>query len=470
MLTISPWWFGTTQPVAISAMNWAGLGLSLLLVAKWGLRRLTGYRPARWDDSISRQAIQLVRAVLGLTLLILGYMLASALNYRSIWQPDTQTFSYRECVGWLPHTYDRNATLQLLANYSALAGFFWALWDWLNGKTGEEQRAARRTFVATEPLASALPTRMRWLLWVLCLNGGLLALEAIIQRQAGTNKLLWLVVPHVNKDASTHWGPFAYRANGAQFLNLIWPVAFAFWLALQRACDSRGWRHHFVLLGAALMAAGPFISTARGGALVAAGLMFASAAFLAILKLIFPESRSSVRWKVKPVTAGMVAVFFLGVALLARNFGWDSLNERMTQIDSGLENRELIYDTARAIAKDYHWFGTGPGSLVPMYPLYRPNTDAYWPAQLHNDWLETRVTFGRLGFVLILTAFLLVVIRPRIAGGIACQRSFVGLVWLALLGALVHARFDFPFQIYSILMVSLTLCAVLLTVSHRRVR
>jgi len=40
------------------------------------------------------------------------------------------------------------------------------------------------------------------------------------------------------------------------------------------------------------------------------------------------------------------------------------------------------------------------------------------------------------------------------------------LVWLALGGCLVHARFDFPFQIHSTLLLFLVLCAMLFGLSR----
>jgi hypothetical protein len=40
-------------------------------------------------------------------------------------------------------------------------------------------------------------------------------------------------------------------------------------------------------------------------------------------------------------------------------------------------------------------------------------------------------------------------------------RRFVVLTWLALAGCVAHARYDFPFQIYSILFLFLVLCAIL---------
>jgi hypothetical protein len=249
MLVSSPWLFGTTQPAVIAGMNLAGYVVTGLLLIKWLLRHHWKYRPPVWGDNASVAGRGLIWGLGGLTLLILAYILISAWNARAIWQPETQSFLYQKFLPWLPHSYHSQGSWQLLANYTALAGFFWALWDWLRGQTPEEERAQRRRFVPTG-LNSAgpahLPSRLRLLLWVLCVNGALLALQGIVQRQSDTTRLLWLVEPRVNKQAITHFGPYAYRANGAQFLNLLWPLALGFWWTLHRAHGFRAWRHHLL--------------------------------------------------------------------------------------------------------------------------------------------------------------------------------------------------------------------------------
>ena len=41
------------------------------------------------------------------------------------------------------------------------------------------------------------------------------------------------------------------------------------------------------------------------------------------------------------------------------------------------------------------------------------------------------------------------------------------LIWLALAGCLVHARYDFPFQVHSIVFLFLVLCAILFVLTRR---
>jgi O-antigen ligase len=124
-------------------------------------------------------------------------------------------------------------------------------------------------------------------------------------------------------------------------------------------------------------------------------------------------------------------------------------------------------ERARPMAADYPWFGTGPGTFETVFQLYRPSLDTYWPAQLHNDWLETRITFGLLGSGLIWAALGIVLVRWFFPGGIHGGRRFMLLAWLAMAGCLLHARFDLPFQIPSIVSLFLVLCAILSVLSRR---
>lgn len=128
--------------------------------------------------------------------------------------------------------------------------------------------------------------------------------------------------------------------------------------------------------------------------------------------------------------------------------------------------REKTYELAAKMATDYPVFGTGPGSFEAVFQLYRNTLEDYWPAQLHNDWMETRITFGWVGSALIAAAFGLVLLRwPLIPHGKPAPRLFTAMIWIAMVGCLIHARVDFPFQIYSILMLFLLHCAVLFTLA-----
>ncbi len=469
MIVFSPWAFGTTQPWSIWVMNFCGYGLGILFAIKFTLRRLRGYRPSRWTIQRSEPTGQQVRTrpdavamittgLAVLTVLILSYCLTAALNARSTYDPRRMDFAYHSFIAWLPHSYDSHRTWQMFFNLLALASFFWAVRDWLLGKTTAEERA-ERSDTRTDATASKLPDRLRRLLWVLSINGALLGVEGICQRISDTNKLLWFMPTRMNKSADAQFGPYAYRANAAQYFNLVWPVALGLWWVLWREARrrlSRRPRHHFLLPCVAIMAACPIISGSRGGALVAVGMIV-----IATVILIFALRRHH------PSNQFAIVLLFLTAVGLGVYFGGDRLAGRMRDFNLGLAGREHIYESAAAIARDYPLFGIGPGAFEPVFQLYRSSEEEFWPAELHNDWLETRITFGWLGSALIAVALLLVLARWFLSNGIPTRWPFTSLLWLALTGCLIHARFDFPLQIYSILFTFVLLCALLFTVSRR---
>lgn len=471
MVVFGPWMFGTTQTWAIWTMTLAGAALGLLLVLKLFIRRGRGYPAPRWEHFSARSGTHFRRIPpftrrltcwLGwLTVGILVWCLVSAWNAAATYDPVTRLFTYGPHWNWLPHSLDGHRSWFYFWVYLGLAGSFWSIWDWLCGLTSTEERAARIPARAGTDPVPRLSQRLRRLLWLLCLNGAALGVEAIVQRASGTEKLLFLIPTQLYPQGDFHFGPYAYRSNAAQYFNLVWPVCLGFWWTLHRAAGSRDRAHHWLLPCAAVMAACPVISTTRAGALVAAGMALIAVVYLTVVSLRSPAG--SRPW-LMPVLLGM----FLAVAAgLGWYFGWNLLAPRLDQLSAGYANREEMFDAARPMAADYPVFGTGPGTFATVFQLYRFSNATYWPEQLHNDWLETRITFGGLGFGLIFAAFACVGLRRFASGGIRGGRRLGVLVWLALTGCLVHAGVDFPLQIHSVLFLFLLLCAVLFSLSGR---
>jgi O-antigen ligase len=160
---------------------------------------------------------------------------------------------------------------------------------------------------------------------------------------------------------------------------------------------------------------------------------------------------------------------FLGTILfLAWYAAWLDLSKRFNAMAPDWDPARLhMWKFAAQTARDFPIFGTGPGTFEPLAQFYLDPRDPHWMAQLHNDWLETVVTFGRVGFSLILLALVTVLSRWFVRGGIPAHRVFMMFLWLGLGGCLIYAVVDFPFQIYSILFLFLVICAVLYCLSRK---
>ncbi len=456
-IVFSPWAFGTTEHWSEWTMNVVGYLLGLALLAKMAIRFLKGYRPPRWGEELSAGETNargrhwtLLLAIQ--SFLLLAYCLTSAINARATYEGVMMLPKYSNCIMWLPHSMDASRSWYFFWRALAWACFFWALRDWLLGKSGGEERGG------TQPI---LTLRLRRFLWVLAINGGLVALEGIIQRLEGSGRLLFMIKPLINPEAVSQFGPYHYRANASSFFNLLWPVTLGFWWLLRRAGMLTTIKEWALLASTGLMAAAPIISSSRAGAMISIGLLVLSSGFLLIMDYVRHRKEGK---RTRGAAPRNLLLFFAGALVLGLSLGWNTLAQRMEQIGEGYEQREQMYQNARQMTEDYPLFGTGPGTYASVVWLYTELNE--W-GQLHNDWLETRITFGWLGSALVALVFFAAVLRWFAPGGIRGSSRFVTLVWLALAGCLLHARWDFPFQIYSILLLFLMLCAILSTLARR---
>ncbi len=446
----------------MNIMDAAGYGLGVLLLAKCLIRRRLGYRPPGWDffdtgtPERARTTELLMQGLAWLTVFLLLYTFISAANARAAYDWENEKFRYRDCIAWLPHSYDGPATWRAFSNYLAWACFLWALRDWLWTLSESDRVAMEAETNSTR--SRPFPFRLRRLLWVLSVNGAMLALEMLMQRIDGTVKLLWFRETLYNQDSGSQLGPFAYRANGAQYLNLIWPVTLGLWSTLERRAG-RGRApsvHHVLLVCAALMIIVTFISLSRGAVVVGAILLMASALWLGLVR----------RWRITPGVWGAWAL--LGLALVSGLIlDWDSLAGRMKEFVPHFKGRDDVSVMARRMAEDFPVFGTGPETFQPVYLLYRISPEGYDPGQLHNDWLETRITFGWVGFGAILTALAIVLGKCFLPGGMRLRIDLVGTLWAAMAGCLLHARWDLPFQVYAIVLTFLAYCGILISTTRR---
>jgi len=471
MIFFSPWAFGTTESWSANIMNACGFFIGLAWLLKIVVREWVGYKPLRWDlppGSWSNPGYSLVtgykiskwvKFILGLlSLFIIAFHLVAVLNAAAVYFPEEYRFVYKTHIKWLPHSYDKNSSLNAFLRCVALVLSFWGISDWVMGMSKKEEQSYGRGNLYLPRYG--LPERVRRVIWILATNGLLLAIEGAIQRALNSPKLLFMVTPTVHSFTEAVFGPFAYRSNAAQYLNLIWPVALGMWWVYHRIRGTYRTSHHYLLFAAAVMCAAVFITGSRGGFLVAVMILTttllvlgSSFVVLIIKKRISMYSGSLALW--------LIAGFVAAVCFIGGGLGWKVLWPRLLQIEDGFANRAEFTRLAKPLAHDFPLFGTGPGTFEHVFQFYRPSPDTYWPAQLHNDWLELRVTMGLVGIIPVVAGLILIFLRWFLPGPIRVGWRFVLFIWLALTGCIIHARFDFPFQIYSVLFVFVIWCAIL---------
>ena len=345
-----PWAFGTVHDWAILTINLASYGIGALLLLKWSIRYSTGYEPALWTTQKNGQSITQLpkkdwhtKAVAALTIYMLGYILISILNVRANFNHELNFFEYKETyIKWLPHTYDKSATVQSFLNFLGLACCFWGIRDWLLGKTRKERMESQKLEAETnhnfgeEVPPPSIPIRLNRLLWLLSISGGMLALVSIIQRLDGTPKLLWLYERERFGTSTQSFGPFGYRSNGAAYINMIFPmsVGFLIW-AIQQARNKimstgrKSGESHIILFPAiCMMLVAPFISLSRGGILIM-GCMFCIGVCIGLLRPQLLSNKDRMGATVLLVTG--IGVFYYT--------GWESLMNRINSKDYWQETR-----------------------------------------------------------------------------------------------------------------------------------
>lgn len=455
VIVFTPWAFGATVRWVI----WTSCGICYALGAIWlfkcAYRWRSGYRPATWE---SRRGNPWPLRLLGIfSAAFLLYVLIGCINYHGVAQlvDGEWEFEYRDAIPWLPHSFDAPKSWRAFWRYLALVCLFWAARDWFIGKTRKERR--RSSEDGEDSSTPLVPGRIKVFLWVFCLSTAVMSLMGLLQRYDGTDKLLWLMDAKDTNRADFSFGPYSYRANAAQYFNMAWPVCLGFWWALRR--DGKRVRDRTVRAGSqshimlvpclVFMATGPIASTSRGGALV-----FLAALAASMLVMLWSLRSQPVAW------FGIVGFFgaSLTIALLV---GGDQLMRRFeTVFEDKVGGRTAIYEVARKMAADYPVFGTGAETFVSLYPIYRSDPTAIREGYAHDDWLEIRITLGWVGLGLLLACLGMLVWNWFSGRAVSTAIEFSAMILVSLGGVLGHAKFDFPFQIFSLVLVFVLLSSV----------
>lgn len=464
------WAFGVNGlPWALWTVRILGWTLGGLLIGKWIVARVTGHRrPSHADPTAPSWP---TRVLAGVTGLVLAWVLVSWLNPRADATFTRKATDYSFVVlnyfpdfrDWLPHTYDRTATRSVFWTYTALAASFWAARHWFVGLSHRELRAPRKG------RPGHLPDRMRWWLWVVLLNALVLSLVGVLQKLDGTHELLWILPWGKDTTLEMPFGPFLYRANAGQYFNLVWPAGLGFWWVLrdqalaERPNRPLGSDASVTLLPiTGILAASPAVALTRGGTLLSGLLVLASA-------IAFARAGARLR----PATRWGLMITLGGAILLAVVVAGRDLRARFERKDyTTLNGRAQMAAVGVRMAGDFRWLGSGPETIPAIYHLYRETPDDTDPSEgyLHNDWLETWVTFGWLGGSLVFLGLAAILVIPGFGDGAPAPGIFGVQLLAGLVGMLVHATFDFPFQVVALLGTWLLLAALWTSLNLRGIR
>jgi len=415
LVALVPWCYGATpfNIALVLAQALLVVGVPLLLVGLF-----SGHH-----RKISRIPVLLVFPIL-----VQGWFMvinAKGVFDSGFWEmmPLTQTWP-----GW-PGTVDKTFSYDLMIRFTSLVV----------------------VFLCAVHIGSQ-PDRTKRILCMLAISVTLLALLGLVQRAAGAHDIFF----GERRISKYFFATFMYHANAGAFFNLYWPViAGFFFLSLgKRKSNLRDklflqfWSFALVITTLAL-----FVHGSRAASLLAFGMIPA---------WFWIQRRHSAVLHSIPKAVRFTLVFFgiflfsaLCISIVSKTGNrWLYILENTRT----LERRFNAYEASLPMIADGGFAGWGPGSFKWMFPSYGGSVteelSGFWRF-LHQDYLQTLIEWGWLGscFWALLVFFSLFQLALRCRNVQRSSRTLRMLSRAMLLGVSavgIHAAIDFPFQIYSI--------------------
>lgn len=304
----------------------------------------------------------------------------------------------------------------------------------------------------------------------LALGIGLLAL---LQKFSSPEKIYWFRPSPV----ATTMGPWVYRSQYCGYVELVAPLVLALALYFRpAAADDEPWRKRvvaffskeegvnrylFFSFTVLLLCASVFASLSRGGIIaVTLSMLFF------FLLLGWKERRYS----------HLFSVGFLSLLILAVSwFGWQPIVERFDQMftSSGefVVDRLQVWEDSWKIFRDFWLTGSGFGTFIAIYPLYRtvPGEAIYDHA--HNDYVELLTSGGVIGFALV--AWFVIAIFVHGLKMLRRRRDRYAILLTigalsGIFGMLIHSITDFNMYNGAVGLYFFFLCAVVVSAGNTR--
>jgi O-antigen ligase len=208
---------------------------------------------------------------------------------------------------------------------------------------------------------------------------------------------------HLEGFVSSVTGTFINRNYFAGYLLMVIPISLGFLFSREVTRTDRwmGWRNRFSSLngktlligfGVIVMILGLLFSASRMG-IVSLLISFS------LITLLFRGSQGEKRFS-------RSSIFILGLALLwAAWIGLDAVISRFFSVSEDFEGRWKIWANTFQIFKDFPLFGSGLGTFVQLFPMYRSFHIRGLVTHAENDFLQLISEVGILGTGLLAILF-----------------------------------------------------------------
>ena len=207
-------------------------------------------------------------------------------------------------------------------------------------------------------------------------------------------------------------GLFANRNHSATLLSCLFPMLATFYL-MNLDSIGRNLKNLFIvgIIGIVLV---PLIlvTGSRAGLLTAVmGLVGAAILFLQpVLVQNGGRAHNETPSSLTPIIIGLVVIC---MAIVTMYYSRAEAIERLFAQPSKMDNRSDFWQTSVTLAWTHFPFGSGSGAFAEAYRVaeYSQLLDATYLNRAHNDWIETAVSFGLPGLLLIVAGIILYFFR-----------------------------------------------------------
>ncbi len=298
--------------------------------------------------------------------------------------------------------------------------------------------------------------QIKRIFWAIVLTGFFICIFAIIQKFTWNGKIYWC--KKIIRGAP--FGPYINRDHFAGYINLVIPLSLG--LILSRMNNSIKVFIGFITI---VMISSLVISVSRGGVLSFLGATI----FLSIMFFFFKKAEKKKLWYI----AGILGTVVLFVFWL----DWAPVIKRLATLadkEGGILFPRLpVWQASMGIVRDFPLLGTGLGTYFCTFPIYRPLQITKFFRYAHNDYLQLFTETGIIGFVIVLSFFILFfkqAIKSLVfAKANKANYSLTGLLIAALTSIvtmLLHSFIDFNLHIFANALLFIIILALVVVMSN----
>jgi len=302
-----------------------------------------------------------------------------------------------------------------------------------------------------------------FVIWTFVLSSSAMAVVAIIQKEVGSNRVLFLM----ESENRYLWGSFFYRNQAVAYLN--WALVVCGCLYFYHAHRARvkgnsGGPHFLNALLVALLLFSVASAFSRAGLII--GVLLVTI-FIGVAIVNYFSSLNFSQWGLWLLGSALVLTLAMGIGwALKEHVDWSTWEKRFgsreelfQEIESGqrVEATKATYD----MFQDERVTGWGAGSFRYVFPMYQQN----YPDLFYSDWLVVNGVRGRDFFRYAHNDIFQFLAEYGIVGTVMLVLALFSFLWrgisiraipgmLLLMGGVVamagHAFFDFIFHSASV--------------------